>query len=145
MSCVLYYKNGRKHTASPYSHGFDCRNTSKYVPLLPFPYRIFNPPPTFSAVVSIAMQVYNKSDLTIYCCLICVLFWVCCCLCRVMKCVPGPKMCNYTDNVCNQEVFCISFLQFVWKSKYETLCVCSWWEKYMTLQYHVCRQHTVPL
>ena len=52
-------KSGRKHATSPYSHGFDCRNTSNYVPLLPFPYQIFNPPTAFSAVILIAMQVYN--------------------------------------------------------------------------------------
>ena len=53
-------KSGRKQAASPYSYGFDCSNASNYVPLLPFPYQIFNPPPTaFSAVVLIAMLVYN--------------------------------------------------------------------------------------
>jgi len=77
--------------------------------------------------------------------LIHVLFWVCGCLCHVMICVPDPKICIYTDNVCNQQVFWISFLQFVWQAKYETLCVCSWWEKYIKLKYHVCKQHTVRL
>jgi hypothetical protein len=126
--------SGRKYAPSPYIHGFDCGNTSNCVPLLPFPYGIFQyPPPLFSAVVLIAMEVYNKSDLTIYCYLICVLFWLCGCLCHVMICVPDPKMCIYTDDVCNQEVFWILFLHFVWQAKYETLCLCSWWEKYVTL------------
>ena len=125
-------KSGRKHTAIPYSHGFDCRNSRNCDPLVPFPYRIYNSPPEFSAVVLMAMQVYNlMSDLTIYCYLICVLFWVCGCLCHVMMCVADPKTCIYTDNFCNQQVFWISFLWFVWQAKYETLCVCSWWEKYI--------------
>ena len=42
-------------------------------------------------------------------------------------------MCIYADNICKQEVFWISFLHFVWQANYETLCVCSWWEKYVTL------------
>jgi len=37
-------KSGRKHTAIPYSHGFDCRNSRNCDPLVPFPYRIYNSP-----------------------------------------------------------------------------------------------------
>jgi hypothetical protein len=32
-------------------------------------------------------------------------------------------MCIYTDKVSNQEVFHVSFPQFVWEAKYETLCM----------------------
>jgi hypothetical protein len=56
---MFFMKSGRKLAASPYSHGFDCRNTSNYVVPLPFSYRIFNPPSAFSPVVLIDMQVYN--------------------------------------------------------------------------------------
>jgi hypothetical protein len=33
-------------------------------------------------------------------------------------CGPDPKMCIYTDDVCNQEVFQISFAQFVRETKH---------------------------
>jgi hypothetical protein len=32
---------------------------------------------------------------------------------KFIVCGPGPKMCIYTDNVCNQEVLQMSFPQFV--------------------------------
>jgi hypothetical protein len=138
--CVFFLKNGREQAASPYSHGFDCRNTGNYVPLLPFPHRIFNPPPGIhsSSLDCYASILFNKSDLTIYCYLCFVLSVRLSVSCHVMICVPDPKMCYYTDNVCNQEVFWISFVWFVFQAKYETLCVCSWWGKYITLKYHVC-------
>jgi hypothetical protein len=41
-------------------------------------------------------------------------------------------MCIYTDNVCNQEVFQISFSQFVREAKY-VKCVHSWWKKNVVL------------
>jgi hypothetical protein len=38
---------------------------------------------------------------------------------KFIVCGPDPKMCIYTDNVCNQKVFEISFPQFVRGAKYE--------------------------
>jgi len=129
--------------------------------LIPFPYWIFNslppPPPCIfrssldccasirfdprtvqplanhytdwtTRPILIAIQVYN---LTIYCYLICVLFWVCGCLCPVILCVSDPKMCVYTYNICNQEEFCVFFSSP--NRQYMKLCECSWWEKYITL------------
>jgi hypothetical protein len=90
------------------------------------------------------MQVYNKSDSAIYYYSICVLVWVYGCLCHVMMCVPDPKMCIYTDNVCNQGVFWISFLQFVWQAKCETLFM-QLVGKVCKFKYHICRLHNVPL
>jgi predicted lipid carrier protein YhbT len=49
-------------------------------------------------------------------------------------------MCIYTDNVCNQEVFQISFRQFVWEAKYEK-CVHSWWKE-CGIKYCVLEKHT---
>lgn len=37
-------------------------------------------------------------------------------------CGPNPKMCIYTDNVSNQEVFQIPFPQFALDAKCEALC-----------------------
>jgi len=61
---------------SPNSHGFDWRNTSCSSVTINIQNIQFKPlTSAFSAVVWKAMQVYNlKSDLTIYCYLICVLF-----------------------------------------------------------------------
>jgi len=42
MLCVLFEDWMEKQIVSLQPRGFDCRNTSNYVPLLPFPYRIFN-------------------------------------------------------------------------------------------------------
>jgi hypothetical protein len=77
------------------------------------------------------MQEFNKSDLTVYWYLTCVLFSVCGWLCHVIIHVPDPKIFNYTVNVCNQEVYWMSVGGG--QPKYETLCACSWWEKYITL------------
>lgn len=37
-------------------------------------------------------------------------------------CGPNPKMCIYTDNVGNQEVFEVPFPQFVLDAKWGALC-----------------------
>jgi hypothetical protein len=117
--------------------GFYYNSTPTWCPLFPFPSRNLNSPPppcifssrldcyasiwfdpcTVQLVAShytdwatrptlIAIQVYN---LTIYCYLICVLFWMCGCVCPVILCVTDPKMCIFTDNICNQEEFCVFF------------------------------------
>jgi hypothetical protein len=41
-------------------------------------------------------------------------------------CGPDPKMCIYTNNFCNQEVFQILFPQFVQEAEYEK-SVHIWW------------------
>ena len=45
---------------------------------------------------------------------------------------PDPKMCIYTDNVCNQELFQISFPQFAEEAKYKKIAH-SWWKEYVVL------------
>jgi hypothetical protein len=47
-------------------------------------------------------------------------------------CGADPKMCIYTDNVCNQEVFQISLPQFVQEAEYEK-SVHSLWKKNVVL------------
>ena len=62
---------------------------------------------------------------------------------RILKfilCVLGPKMCICTDNVANQEVFQISFPQFIWEAKYETLHT-QLLEKECNVKYCVCTIH----
>jgi hypothetical protein len=51
---------------------------------------------------------------------------------KFIVCGPDPKICIYTDNVCNQKVFQILFSQFVWEAKYEK-SVHSWWKKSVVL------------
>jgi len=61
MLCALFEEWIETQIVSLRSRGFDCRNTSNYVPLLPFPYRIFssNPPSAFSTAVWNVMEVCN--------------------------------------------------------------------------------------
>jgi hypothetical protein len=63
---------------------------------------------------------------------------------KFIICGPDPKMCIYTDNVCNQEVFQILFPQFVWEAKYETQCA-QLVEKVRNNKYCVCEKHTALL
>jgi hypothetical protein len=51
---------------------------------------------------------------------------------KVIVCGSDPIICIYTDNVCNREVFLISFPQFVQEAKYEK-SVHSWWKKNVAL------------
>jgi hypothetical protein len=51
---------------------------------------------------------------------------------KFIVCSPDPKMCICTDNVCSQEVFQISFPQFVREAKYEK-SVYSWQKKNVAL------------
>jgi hypothetical protein len=47
-------------------------------------------------------------------------------------CGPDPKMCIYTDNGSNQEVFQISLPQFVQEAKYKK-SEHNWWKKNVVL------------
>jgi hypothetical protein len=51
---------------------------------------------------------------------------------KFIICGPDPKVCIYTNNVCNWEVFQILFTQFVWEAEYEK-SVHSWWKKNVVL------------
>jgi hypothetical protein len=52
---------------------------------------------------------------------------------KFIVCHPDPKMCIYTDNVCKQEVFQISFPRFIVREpKYEK-SEPSWWKKHTAL------------
>jgi len=71
---------------------------------------------TMEAVVA-TLRIFNIEVVWVsdsFCDIILVEFWN-------SSCIPGPRMCICTDNVSNQEVFQMSFRQFVWEAKYETL------------------------
>jgi len=63
MLCVLFEDWMEKQIVSLQPRGFDCRNTSNYVPLLPFPYRIFNSttpsPHTHNGVFNSSLECYG--------------------------------------------------------------------------------------
>lgn len=54
------------------------------------------------------------------------------------------KLFIYTDNVSNQEAYQISFPQFVWEAKYETLCT-QLVEKVCNIKFCICKQHIALL
>ena len=62
----------------------------------------------------------------------------------ILVCGPDPKMCICINIVFNQEVFQISFPQFVWYAKYEPRCT-DLVEKVCEINYYICKKYTAFL